>query len=323
MTNRTFATGLVAALVASALASGTAKAQNFPTRPVTLIVPWPAGGTTDVVMRALATATEKHLGQSLVIDNRGGAAGTLGPAHLAANTKPDGYTVSQIPITVFRYPAMRKTSFDPARDFTYVIGLTGYTFGVVVRKDAPWKTFQELLADAKANPGKINYGTPGAGTSLHITMEQIARLQGIKWTHVPFKGNAESTAALLGGHIQVEADSTGWAPLVNTGELRLLVTWGASRTKNWPDVPTLKDVGIDLVSNSPFGIAGPAGMDAAIVKVLHDAFKRGMEDPSYLAAMAKFDQEPSYLGSADYHQYALRTIADEKRLVQELGLRAE
>ena len=323
MTNRTFATGLVAALVASALANGTAQAQNFPTRPVTLIVPWPAGGTTDVVMRALATATEKHLGQSLVIDNRGGAAGTLGPAHLAANTKPDGYTVSQIPITVFRYPAMRKTSFDPARDFTYVIGLTGYTFGVVVRKDAPWKTFQELLADAKANPGKINYGTPGAGTSLHITMEQIARLQGIKWTHVPFKGNAESTAALLGGHIQVEADSTGWAPLVNTGELRLLVTWGASRTKNWPDVPTLKDVGIDLVSNSPFGIAGPAGMDAAIVKVLHDAFKRGMEDPSYLAAMAKFDQEPSYLSSADYHQYALRTLADEKRLMQELGLKQE
>jgi tripartite-type tricarboxylate transporter receptor subunit TctC len=323
MTNRTFATGLVAALVASALASGTAQAQNFPTRPVTLIVPWPAGGTTDVVMRALATATEKHLGQSLVIDNRGGAAGTLGPAHLAANIKPDGYTVSQIPITVFRYPAMRKTSFDPARDFTYVIGLTGYTFGVVVRKDAPWKTFQELLADAKANPGKINYGTPGAGTSLHITMEQIARLQGIKWTHVPFKGNAESTAALLGGHIQVEADSTGWAPLVNTGELRLLVTWGASRTKNWPDVPTLKDIGIDLVSNSPFGIAGPAGMDAAIVKVLHDAFKRGMEDPSYLAAMAKFDQEPSYLSSAEYHQYALRTLADEKRLMQELGLKQE
>src|SRR5262245_7767658 len=315
---------MIAALVAVlAGASGTAKAQNFPTRPVTLIVPWPAGGTTDVVMRALATATEKHLGQSLVIDNRGGAAGTLGPAHLAANTKPDGYTVSQIPITVFRYPAMRKTSFDPARDFTYVIGLTGYTFGVVVRKDAPWKTFQELLADAKANPGKINYGTPGAGTSLHITMEQIARLQGIKWTHVPFKGNAESTAALLGGHIHVEADSTGWAPLVNTGELRLLVTWGASRTKNWPDVPTLKDVGIDLVSKSPVGIAGPAGMDAAIVKVLHDAFKRGMEDPSYLAAMAKFDQEASYLSSADYHQYALRTLADEKRLMQELGLKQE
>jgi len=300
-----------------------AQAQNFPARPVTLIVPWPAGGTTDVVMRALATATEKHLGQSLVIENRGGAAGTLGPGHMAANAKPDGYTVAQIPITVFRYPFMRKTSFDPAKDFTYVISLTGYTFGVVVRRDAPWKTFSDLLADAKANPGKINYGTPGAGTSLHVTMEQIARRQGIKWTHVPFKGNAESTTALLGGHIAVLADSTGWAQLVNSGELRLLVTWGVGRTKNWPDVPTLQEVGIDIVSNSPFGIAGPAGMDAGVVKVLHDAFKRGMEEPSYREAMAKFDQEPFYLDSADYHAYAMRAIVEEKRLVQELGLKEE
>jgi tripartite-type tricarboxylate transporter receptor subunit TctC len=313
---------LSAGLAVGACAGGV-QAQNFPTRPVTFIVPWPAGGTTDVVMRALATATEKHLGQSLVIDNRVGASGTLGPGHMAANARPDGYTIAQIPITIFRLPHMRKTTFDPTKDFTYIISLTGYTFGVVVRKDAPWKTFPELLADAKANPGKLNYGTPGVGTSLHITMEQIAKQQGLKWTHVPFKGNAEATTALLGGHIQVLADSTGWAQLVNNGELRLLVTWGAGRTKNWPNVPNLKEVGIDLVSNSPFGIAGPPGMDPAVVKTLHDAFKKGMEEPSYIAAMEKFDQEPFYLNSADYHAYAMGAIAQEKRLVEELGLKAE
>src|SRR5262250_1233637 len=302
---------------------GAAQAQNFPVRPVTLILTWPAGGTTDVGMRALATATEKHLGQSIVIENRPGGSGTLAPGQMAATAKPDGYTIAQIPITIFRFPFMTKTTFDPSTDFTYIIGISGYTFGVVVRADAPWKTFQEFLADAKANPGKINYGTPGAGTSLHVTMEQIAKQQGIKWTHVPFKGNAEGTTALLGGHIGVLADSTGWAPLVNSGELRLLVTWGVGRTKNWPDVPTLKETGIDIVSNSPFGIAGPAGMDPAVIKVLHDAFKRGMEDPSYREAMAKFDQEPFYLGSADYHAYALRAIAEEKRLVHELGLKEE
>jgi tripartite-type tricarboxylate transporter receptor subunit TctC len=318
---RGFMGAIIAALVC--VGAGTACAQNFPTRPVTLIVPWPAGGTTDVVMRALATATEKHLGRSLVIENRGGAAGTLGPGAMAANARPDGYTVSQIPITVFRYPFMRKTTFDPAKDFTYVIGLTGYTFGVVVRKDAPWRTFQDLLADARANPGRINYGTPGAGTSLHVTMEQIAKQQGLKWTHVPFKGNAEATTALLGGHIAVLADSTGWAPLVNSGELRLLVTWGAGRTRNWPAVPTLRETGIDMVSNSPFGIAGPAGMEPGVIKILHDAFRRGMQEPSYVAAMEKFDQEPFYLNSPDYHAYALRTIAEEKRLVQELGLKEE
>jgi tripartite-type tricarboxylate transporter receptor subunit TctC len=180
----------------------------------------------------------------------------------------------QIPITVFRLPFMRKTTLDPASDLTYIIGVSGYTFGVVVRGDAPWKSFRELIDYARANPGKLNYGTPGAGTTLHITMEQIAKQQGVKWVHVPFKGTSETTGALLGGHIDALADATGWSSLVNSGQLRLLVLWTAARSKNWPDVPTLREVGIDMVSNSPFGIAGPKGMDPAVVKIIHDAFKK-------------------------------------------------
>jgi tripartite-type tricarboxylate transporter receptor subunit TctC len=301
-------------------ASVGAQAQNFPLRPVTLIVPWPAGGSTDVGMRALASAAEKHLGQSIVVENRPGGSGTLGPGQMAATARPDGYTIAQIPITVFRFPFMTKTTFDPSTDFTYIIGVSGYTFGVVVRDDAPWKSFQDLTADAKSNPGKINYGTPGAGTSLHITMEQIARQQGIKWTHVPFKGNAESINALLGGHIHVVADSSGWAQLVNAGRFRLLVTWGVARTKNWPDVPTLREIGIDMVSNSPFGIAGPKGMDPKIVRILHDAFKKGLEEPSYAAAVANLDQELFYLSSEDYQNFAMRQIEEARRFITELGL---
>ncbi len=311
---------LAAALIGFA---SIAQAQQFPNRPVTLIVPWPAGGGTDIGMRALAAATEKHLGQSIVIENRPGAGGTIGPANMAANAKPDGYTISQLPITVFRMPFIQKTSFDPAKDFTYIIHLTGYTFGVVVKADAPWKTFQELLDDAKANPGKINYGTPGAGTSLHITMEQIAKQKGLKWTQVPFKGQADSLNALLGGHIHVQADSTGWAGAVNGGQARLLVTWGTARTKNWPNVPTLKEVGVDLISNSPFGIGGPKGMDPAVVKILHDAFKKGMEEPIYREAMAKLDQEDYYFGTADYEKYATQQIKEQKELVEALGLRQQ
>jgi tripartite-type tricarboxylate transporter receptor subunit TctC len=299
---------------------GNAQAQKFPTRPVTLIVPWPAGGSTDVLMRALAMAAEKHLGRSIVIENRAGAAGTLAPTQMATTARPDGYTVSQIPITMFRVPVMTKSTFDPVKELTYIIAVTGYTFGVVVRDDAPWKTFAELLADAKANPGKINYGTPGAGTSLHITMEQIAKQQALKWVHVPFKGNAETMNSLLGGHIHAVADSTGWAPLVNSGKLRLLVTWGASRTKSWPSVPTLREVGIDMVSVSPFGIAGPKGMDPNVVKVLHDAFKNGLDEPSYLSVMSKLDQERFYLNSADYQAYAARQAAEERRSIIDLGL---
>jgi tripartite-type tricarboxylate transporter receptor subunit TctC len=310
---------VVAAGFALAASVG-AQAQDFPARPVTLIVPWPAGGSTDVGMRALASAAEKHLGQSIVVENRPGGSGTLGPGQMAATARPDGYTIAQIPITVFRFPFMTKTTFDPSTDFTYIIGVSGYTFGVVVRDDAPWKSFQDLTADAKSNPGKINYGTPGAGTSLHITMEQIARQQGIKWTHVPFKGNADSMNALLGGHIHVVADSSGWAQLVNAGRFRLLVTWGVARTKNWPDVPTLREIGIDMVSNSPFGIAGPKGMDPKIVRVLHDAFKKGLEEPSYAAAVANLDQELFYLSSEDYQNFAMRQIEEARRFITELGL---
>jgi tripartite-type tricarboxylate transporter receptor subunit TctC len=313
---------LAAGFVFTACAGG-AQAQGFPARPVTLIVPWAAGGTTDIGMRALASATEKHLGQSIVVENRPGGSGTLGPGQMAATAKPDGYTLAQLPITVFRFPFMTKTTFDPAKDFSYIIGVSGYTFGVVVKNDAPWKTFPELLVEAKANPGKINYGSPGPGTSLHITMEQIAKRQGIRWTHVPYKGSAETSTAILGGHIHAVADSSGWAQLVNMGQLRLLVTWGAGRTRNWPTVPTLKEVGIDMVSSSPFGIGGPRGMEPGVVKVLHDAFKKGMEEPSYAEAMAKLDQEPFYLSSENYAKFAIEQIAEAKRYIAELGLKQD
>lgn len=303
--------------------AGTSRAQEFPAKPVTLVVPWPAGGTTDIGMRALASATEKYLKQKIVTENRPGAAGVLGPQQVAQQAAPDGYTVVQIPITVFRYPFMRKTNLMPESDFTYIIGVSGYTFGVVVRSDAPWKTFQEFLAYAKANPGKINYGTPGAGTSLHLTMEQIASKQNIKWTHVPFKGTSETTTALLGGHIDAVADATGWAPLVNAGQFRLLVTWNATRSKNWPDVPTLRETGIDLVSNSPFGIAGPKGMDPKVVQILHDAFKKGSEDPAYIEQMAKLDQEAAYMSSDQYRKFALEQLVEQKKLIEDLGLKQD
>jgi tripartite-type tricarboxylate transporter receptor subunit TctC len=298
-----------------------ASAQNFPERPVTLIIPWPAGGSTDIVMRALAEAMSKHMGnQRVVVENKPGAGGTLGPAGMAANARPDGYTISQIPITVMRLPHMQKMSFDPLTDFTYIIGVTGYTFGVVVRTDSPWKTWKEFIAYAKANPDKVSYGTPGTGTTLHITMEEIAAREGIKWLHVPFKGNADATAALAGGHITASADSTGWAEMIDAGRFRLLVTWGANRTKRWPSVPTLKELGHGIVSNSPFGIAGPKGMDPKVVKALHDIIKRAMDDPAYLKMVERFDQEPWYLSTEDYTRYVRETTAQEKAAIERLGL---
>jgi tripartite-type tricarboxylate transporter receptor subunit TctC len=303
------------------LLSLNAFAQTYPARPVTFIVPWPPGGSTDLAMRSLAVIAEKHLGQRIVIENKPGVSGTMGAQALAGGAKADGYTIAQMPITVFRLPHMTKMAFDPAQDFTWIIHLTGYTFGVVVRADAPWKTWQDLVAHAKANPGKVTYATPGNGTSLHITMEDIALREGIKWTQVPFKGYAEGATALLGGHVDVHADSTGWAEQVNAGRLRLLVTWGAQRTKRWPNVPTLKDVGYPIVSNSPYGLAGPKGMDPAATKALHDAFKKALEDPEYQKTLEKFDQEAFYLGSADYAALAKKTFDEEREAVKRLNLK--
>lgn len=317
---------LAARLMSVALAftaPGAAQAKNFPNRPLTLIVPFAAGGVTDAVMRALASATEKHFGQPIQIENRPGAAATLGATQMAATASPNGYTIAQIPLTVFRVPFLRKTEFDPVNDLTYIIGIAGYTAGVAVRADAPWRTFQEFLADAAANSGKISYGTSAAGGSAHITMEQIAKARGIKWTHIPYKGGQEPLTALLGGHIHANADGANWGPLVNEGKLRLLVTWGTSRTKSWPDVPTLREIGIDMVVNSPFGLAGPKGMEPGDVKVLHDAFRKGMQEPSFLATLVKFEQEPWYRSSEEYREYAQGAVVEQKQVVEEFGLKQD
>src|SRR5258708_32349268 len=150
----------LAIAAACAAFCGDARSESFPSRPVTFIVPYAVGGTVDVQLRVLAKATEKHLGQTIVIENRPSATGMLGPAHVAATAKPDGYTVTQINTGILRLPFMTRTTYDPATDFTYIIGISGLTSGLVVRNDAPWKTFGEFLADAKANPANISFGSP-------------------------------------------------------------------------------------------------------------------------------------------------------------------
>ena len=302
-----------------ALVAGAASAQNFPTKPITLICPWPAGGSSDLVMRAFAESVGKQLGQQVVIENRPGASGTMGAGALV-NARPDGYTLTQLPISVFRLPLMQKTPFDPLKDVTYIINVTGYTFGLIVRADAPWKDLAEFVAYAKANPEKITYGTPGAGTTPHLAVEQFALKAGIKLTHIPFKGFAENVQSLLGGHTMALSDSTGWAPHVDAGKARLLATYGSKRTNRWPQVPTLWDAGYETVSDSPFGFGGPKGMDPKVVKILHDAFRKAMDDPKVLAMLEKFDQPAIYMSGEDYARFAKKTMEDEKPLIERLGM---
>ncbi|RAI59411.1 tripartite tricarboxylate transporter substrate binding protein [Roseicella frigidaeris] len=310
------------ALGAAALASPALAA--FPDRPIRLVVPWLPGGSADTQFRVLSEIAAKRFGQPVVVENRPGATGTLGAQMMAQERSADGTLVGQMPISAFRLPVMtRRPSFDPIADFTYIIHLTGYVFGVVVRADQPWRTWQEFLAHAKANPGQVTYGTPGVGSTLHITMERIAQAEGIEWLHVPFKGGADNTQAVLGGQVVANADSTGWAQLVQEGRLRLLVVWTAERAKRFPEVPTLREVGIDIVADSPYGIVGPKGIDPGTVRVLHDAFRAALLDPKHVETLERFDMPVRYMGPEEYAGFARKLYAEESAIIQRMGLRID
>ena len=311
-----------AAAAATIVFPGIVQAQAFPSRPIKLICPWPAGGSTDIVMRAFAESAGKILGGQMIVENKPGAGGTLGAVELV-NAKPDGYTLSQLPLGIFRLPHMQKVQFDPLKDLTYVACLTGYTFGMVVRADSPIKTMQDLVDYAKANPGKLSYGSTGAGTTPHLVVEQFARRANVKLQHIPFKGNADGMQAVLGGHVMAHSDATGWGPHVDAGRCRLLAVYGSKRTKRWPDAPTLLELGYQTVSDSPFGIGAPAGMDPALTKRLQDAFSKSLQDPAVIAVLDKYDQPVIYLDSAGYTKFARETFEAERETITSLGLQAK
>jgi tripartite-type tricarboxylate transporter receptor subunit TctC len=294
-------------------------AANFPSKPIRLLVAFPAGGPTDITMRQLAENAGKVLGQPVVVENKPGAGGTL-PAQQLQTSAPDGYLLAQVPLGVFRLPYTTKITWDPVKDIAYVINVTGYAFGIVVPTDSPIRNWNDFVAYAKANPGKLSYGSTGTLTSPHLTTELIAQKLGLQLNHIPYKGSADLAQAITGGHIMAAADSTGFAPLVQAGKLRVLNTWGEKRLEKFPEAPTLKELGLDIVQNSPFGLGAPRGTPPDVVAKLHDAFKKAMEEPSYVQALARYDMLPMYMSSAQYAKFAQDTFATEKALVEKLGL---
>jgi tripartite-type tricarboxylate transporter receptor subunit TctC len=299
------------------------RAQAFPAKPITLIVPWPAGGSTDRHLRTLAEIASKSLGQTIVVENRPGGGGTSGPGAMALTARPDGYTIAQYPMGMLRVPHMQKVQWDPLKDFTFIIGVSGYTFGFTVRSDSPYKTFNDYIEAARKEPGKIDYGSTGIGTSPHLLMEELAGNAKVALNHVPFKGNADLTQALLGGHVMAMSDATGWDKFVDAGQMRLLVTFGEQRTRRWPSVPTAKELGYNVVATSPYGFVGPKGMDPAVVKTLHDAFRKALDDPKHLEVLAQLNQDLWYRSGDDYAKWARDTYAKDKALIERLGLAAK
>jgi len=306
----------------SALAAPTiGRAQgDYPNRAIRLVIPWPPGASADAFLRTMADQTGKRLGQTMIPDNKPGANGTLSAVALK-DAKPDGYTLGQIHTGTFRAQLMaEKPAYDAVNDFTFIIQLSGSVHGIVVRADSPWKTLEELIAAAKANPGKLNYGTFGPASVQNLTMVDIQKRLGIELTHVPYRGGSELYQGLLSKQIEVIADASGWIPLVQSGQFRLLVVWGSSRMKLFPDVRTLREVGIDLAVNSPYGVCGPRGMDAAVVKKIHDAMKEALFDPATQAVMERFSMPTLYLDTAAYNAAARQQEKIERDNLERVGM---
>ncbi|MBL6078684.1 tripartite tricarboxylate transporter substrate binding protein [Belnapia sp. T18] len=315
------AASLAPALASPALAPSAFAQGRFPDRPIRLVIPWPAGGSADAQLRSMGEIASRALGQPVVLENKPGAGGTLGPMTVAQQSRPDGYTLTQMHLSVLRRPWMMKAPlWDPVRDFTHIIGLTGWLFGTAVKADSRFATWQEMIAYARANPGKLTYSTSGIGTSNHLAMETLLEMEKVEITHVPFRGSNEGVTAALAGQVDMVSDSSAWAPFVEAGSMRALSVWTAERAARFPTVPTLKELGYDMEVTSPYGVSGPKGMDEGVVQVLHDAFKAALFDPENERIRGQFDMPLVYRNTEDYRDFVARRVDYEKMMVKRLNL---
>ena len=302
------------------LASGimpAASAATYPDRPITIIVPYGAGGTTDIFVRALGDALGRELKQAVVVENKAGANGTMGLISMKS-AKPDGYSLTIVPISAFRQPYIQKTSYDPIKDATYVSMVGSYNYAIGVNATSQWKTIQELIDYTKKNPNTVFYGVNGRYSVTEFIMMDLAKKLDLKWTSVPFKGDSQNISSLLGDQVQAVSATNAILPFAQSGRVRILATTGEKRTKDFPNAPTLKEAGYPLTMTTPFGIAGPAGMPEGVVKTLDTAIAGALKDPKFVEAVARYGIDITYMDHAAYTTYAKDAAVNEKDSVKTL-----
>ncbi len=295
-------------------------ADDYPSKPVNLYIPYSGGGTTDVTARLLANLAQKDFATPLVCTNKTGG-GSAVMHELIAQAEPDGYTLGiLVTAGLTRIPLLRSVHYDPMHDFTPIMLYGLYQHGLVVPADSPWKTFEEFIAYAKENPGKVTYSTAGAGSGQHLVMEYLAAKEGIVWTHIPYKGGVNAVTACLGGHVTASSQATEWKPYVKSGQLRLLAVYGVERNPSFPDVRTLKEIGYDYALVSGMGIVGPKGMPDDIIKKIEDAFSAATKEKSFTSTMAKMDLLPYHLNRAELKAFLQDDFKMKQDLVKMVGL---
>ncbi|HEX4894966.1 MAG TPA: tripartite tricarboxylate transporter substrate binding protein [Solimonas sp.] len=314
------------ALAAAVAAPLGAHAQAYPTKPVTIVVPFAAGGTTDILARVIGQALNKELGQSVVVDNRAGAGGNIG-AQLAAKAVPDGHTLfmGTVGTHAINQSLYKKLPFDPVKDFAPLTRVAMVPNLLVAHPGKPYKNVKELIAYAKANPGKVNFGSSGSGSSIHLSGELFNALAKVDMVHVPYKGSAPAVTDLVGGQIDIMFDNMPSAiQHVRSGRLRALAVTTAKRSPELPDVPTIAEAGVPgYEATSWFGMFAPAGTPAPVVARLHTALVKVLADPEVKKKMAEQGAEPYSEKPEQFAEFIRKETAKWSKVVKESGASAD
>ncbi len=306
---------LLAALAAAATLP--AHAQQFPNRPITMIVPFAPGGIADITGRPLAVAMSRVLGQPVVVENKAGAGGAIGHAFVA-KAKPDGYTIMTALSSIVVIPEADKVNGRPATyqmsDFTPIALLSADPTILLVPANAPWRSLKELIDDARSRPGKISYASSGVYGTIHTCFEMLAQAANVKFLHVPYKGGGPAMAALLAGETDLGAQSPGVAnPHLKSGKIRTLGSWAGSRTAALPDVPTMKEQGFDVEFYIWAGVFTPAGLPPDVRDRITGAVRQAAQDPEFVKALANVNTPVNYKEGREFDAF-LET--DTRRLAE-------
>jgi tripartite-type tricarboxylate transporter receptor subunit TctC len=307
------------------LASAVHAQQAYPNQPIRLIVPWPPGGGVDTSARIISQPLSERLGQSIVVENRGGAGGNIG-TEIAAKSKADGYTLlmgssSPNAINIHIYPRL---PFDPVKDFTPIVYVTAVPNILVVPGNSPFNTALELLAHIKANPGKINYGSAGVGSSQHLAASMLITSTGANIVHVPYKGTGPAETDLIAGHIAMMLDTTACLPFVAAGRMKALAVASKARNPALPNVPTFDELGIRGVHSSAwYGIMAPAGVPPEVVTRINAEVNAILKTPDMIKRLAAFGGEPGGGTPDDFGKFILSEIARYADVVKASGAKVE
>lgn len=316
-------TGLGSLLALSSIHPAMAQAEKFPSKPVTMIVPFPPGGVADIVGRPMAEAMGRILGQSVVVENKAGAGGAVGMAQVA-RAKPDGYTVLMALVSISTIPVADEVLGRPAafslQQLTPIARITADPTVLAVRADAPYKTFAEFERYVKANQGKLNYGSSGTYGTMHVPMEMLKLERDLKITHVPYKGAGPAVLGVLGGEIDLVA--TGPASVlshVKAGKIRVLAHWGKEPLKSMPEVPSLEQLGVPVQFSQWSGIFVPSGTPAPVIEQLRLAAKQAAGDPKVQAAINAAGSPIQYLDAPEFAQFWAKDSKSLAEVVRRIG----